>query len=78
VAKNFEPSSLEELLPWLNLYAQALAGQMFSGYLHNLNNPLHLLKMQTSLALQKLDTTTSAKDLKKRLQQLQLPEKKDK
>lgn len=76
MAKNFEPSSLEELLPWLNLYAQALAGQMFPGYLHNLNNPLHLLKMQTSLVLQKLDTTTSAKDLKKHLQQLQLPEKK--
>lgn len=74
--KNFSPTTLKELKPWLNLYSENLSAKMLPGLIHNLNNPLHLMKMQISLVKQKLEQEKEITNLEKKLKQIESAEKK--
>ncbi|WP_456324121.1 hypothetical protein [Desulfonauticus submarinus] len=54
----FNLDSLEEINKLVSLYLQARGGKSFPGFIHNLNNYLHLLKMQHSLLEKRIQKET--------------------
>lgn len=76
MVKSFNPSTLKELSPWLNLYSENLCAKMFPGSIHNLNNFLHLIKMQLSLTKQKIKQKKELDNLEKKIEQVEGVEKK--